>query len=202
MASRSTRGARGGDGIVDFDVQSNLREVLAAVKEFDPKLATAVRKKFRAIGAAAIQAMGEILDEPPPGMVTSSNYAMGLDSRGRLRRLRTGVNTKGANRRRSSGQRQVVKQGLRTRVTTGKTRTSIRVTTNDGTLRKIYNTRSWRHPVFGDTETYVEQAGTRYFSRGAYAQSQATVHALNEAITEALAAVDRASSSVASTSIP
>lgn len=196
MASRSTRGARGGDGTVDFDVQSNLRDVLAAVKEFDPKLATEVRKKFRAIGESAIKDMSAILDEPPPGMVTGFTYAKQFDSRGRLRRMKTGMSTKGANRRRSTGQREVVKQGLKTRVTTGKSRTSIRVMATNGTLRKVYNTRSWRHPVFGDTENYVEQAGTSYFNRGAYAQKQATEHALRQAIEAALEAVDRASKSV------
>lgn len=170
-----------GDPEVGFDIKTNLRSVMAALKEFDPALAREVRKAMRNAGEAAQQAMGEILDNESGGTVTGHTKGIRRDSKGRLRRVRTGNKVSAAKRSSSTGARQEIKSGLTLRVTTGKTRTSARLTTTKGDLRKAYNKRSWRHPVFG-TGAWVEQPGNRYFNRGAYAKKAETIAALNAAI--------------------
>lgn len=140
-----------------FDIQTNLRSVLASLKEFEPKLATQVRRDLRKAGDAAIEAMGQHLDE--------------METTGKSR-----------------GSRDAVKSGLRMRVTTGKAKTSIRVATTDGDLRKPLNRKSWRHPVFG-SEVFVEQKGSSYFTRGAAEQKQAVNAAIDAAVQVAVEAV-------------
>lgn len=190
MAGRSSTGARGGSGEVDFDIKSNLRQVLADLKEFDPKLATEVRKRLRASGEVAIKAMGDILDESSGGTVTGKSYRLGTDRRGRVRRRVAGVKTKEANRARSTGARQEIKRGLKLKVTAGKSRTTVRLATTSGGLRKAMNTQSWRHPVFGDRDAaWVEQPGSQYFNRGAYGQAAAINAAMQDAIKVALDAI-------------
>jgi len=147
-----------------FDVKSNARSVLESLKEFEPKLATEVRRDLRKSGDAAIAAMGDHLFE--------SVGSSGLTSRVR----------------RSKGSREEVRSGLKMRVTTGKARTSIRVTTTKGDLRKAMNLKSWRHPVFGTGE-WVEQQGTSYFNRGAGEQREATNEAIQAAMQKAVEAV-------------
>lgn len=190
MASRSTTGARGGSTEADFDIRSNLRQVLADLKGFDPALAREVRKMLRHAGDDAINAMKAVLDEPPPGVVTGKTYAKSKDARGRKRRQVSGVTTRGANRSRSTGARRKVAAGIKMRVTTGKSRTTVRIVSTTGSLHRMYNARTWRHPVFGNREEWVEQAGTRYFTRGAFGQAQHTYGRLLEAAQVAVAAVD------------
>ena len=149
-----------------FDVKTNARSVLAALKEFEPKLATEVRRDLRKSGDAAIAAMGEHLFE-------DVGHA---DSKGRLRKAG------------SKGSREEVRSGLKMRVTTGQARTSVRVTTTKGALRKAMNLKSWRHPVFGGGE-WAEQRGTSYFNRGGAEQRDATNEAIQAAMSKAVEAV-------------
>lgn len=152
--------AEGGEA---FDVKSNARSVLASLKEFEPKLRTEVGRDLRKAGDAAIGAMTEHLNEDTG------------DSKGRLKRV-------------SKGSRAEVASGLKMRVTLGKSRTSMRVTTTRGDLRKVMNKKSWRHPVFGTGE-WVEQRGTSYFNRGAAEQRDATREAIEAAMQKAVDAV-------------
>ena len=64
------------DGILDVQIESNLRTILADLKEFDPKLATAVRRKLRQSGDDAIAEMRAVLAEPSPGIVTGTRTAI------------------------------------------------------------------------------------------------------------------------------
>jgi|GEM_PF-3385588 len=181
-------GLPGGDTTEAFDIRSNLRQVLADLKEFDPKLATAVRRRMRRAGDSAIAAMGTILDEESGGVVTGKTTRMGTDRRGRAHRVVDTISTREANRSRSTGAREEIKRGLRLKVTAGKSRTSIRLSTTGGELRKAMNTRSWRHPVFG-TDEYVEQPGNQYFNRGARSEMDNLRAELEDAIHEALDAL-------------
>jgi hypothetical protein len=196
MASRSTRGGRGGPGAIDFDIKSNLRQLLTDLKEFDPQLATEVRKQLRHAGDDAIKAMGDILDADAGGVVTGFTRITGRDSRGRMRlHMKDKVITREANRSRSRGTRAEIKAGLKMKVTAGKSRTTVRLATTKGDLRGAMNTRSWRHPTFG-RGAWVEQPGTRYFNRGAYGEpgtsgTRERINAsLQAAITVALAAIE------------
>jgi hypothetical protein len=194
---RSTR-AGGGAGAIDFDIKSNLRGLLTDLKEFDPQLATVVRKQLRAAGDDAIKAMGDILDaEGKGGVVTGFTRITGRDSRGRMRlNQRDKVITREANRSRSRGTREEIKRGLKLKVTAGTSRTTVRLATTKGDLRGAMNRRSWRHPSFGGRGPWVEQPGSRYFNRGAYGEpgSPGTRERINAslqaAITVALAAIE------------
>ena len=101
-----------------------------------------------------------------------------------------GLTIRQATRTRSKGTRKEIKSGLKLKVATGKARTSVKLSTTKGDIRKAMNTRSFRHPVFGDRNTYVEQPGNRYFNRGAYEQREAVYDALQSAIKVAIDAID------------
>ncbi len=171
-----------------FDIRTNLRQVLAQLKEFDPALAREVRRSMRQSGDDMITAMGDLLDEYEGGVVSGKTHRMGLDSKGRSRVRVDKINTREANRSRSRGARDEVKQGLRTRVSTGVKRTSIRVTASQGDLKRALNTRSWRHPIWGGGE-WVEQPGNQYFNRGAFSEAEQLQNNLEDALTIALEAL-------------
>ncbi len=182
-------GGSGETAAAGFDIKSNLRQVLADLKEFDPKLATEVRKRLRASGDAAIAAMGAILDEDAGGVVTGKTHRLGTDRRGRVHLVVDKINSRAANRSRSTGAREEIKRGLKLKVTTGKARTSVRLTTTSGALRKAMNKRSWRHPVFDDPNTWVEQPGNQYFNRAVYSEAKNLRNTMEDAIQLALDAI-------------
>jgi hypothetical protein len=155
-----------GDGEA-FDVRTNARSVLNALKQFDPELRTQVGRELRRSGDAAIGAMTGHLFEP--------TATQGGDARGRMRRV-------------SRGSRQDVARGLKMRVTLGTRGASMRIVTTRGALRKVMNQDSWRHPVFGK-DPWVAQGGTTYFTRGGVEQKQATLDAIQEAMKKAVDAV-------------
>jgi hypothetical protein len=162
---------------------------MAALKAFDPELARQVRARMRKAGDGAIGAMGQILDEDTGGTVAGFARTRGRDSRGRMRNLRGEAIRRDAKRSRSRGSRQQIKKGLRLRVTTGRSRTTVRLTTTSGELRKAMNAKSWRHPVFGRSDTFVEQPGSGYFNRGARAEMDGLRKNLEDAIQIALDAI-------------
>lgn len=163
--------ASANDTALAFDIKTDLRGFLAALKEVDPRIARAVRRKMRQAGDAAIAAMGDILDEYGGGVVS-------------------GVKTRAATRSRSSGAREQIKAGLKFRLAAGKSRTTVRLTSTSGELRKALNRkRSWRHPVFG-TDAWVEQPADAYFTRGGVSQIKQMKADLEDAIREGLDALD------------
>lgn len=179
------------DGGVGFEVQTNLRQVLAQLKEFEPKLATAVRRDLRHSADEAIAGMKQILDDAPTGVVTGKTHAMGTDRLGRKRLRVASLTVSDANRARSVGAREAIKKGLKVQVSTGKRSTTIRLTTGgSAALRKAMNRKSWRHQVFNDPETYVEQPGSQYFNRGIHGQVDAMRKNVQDAITVALDALE------------
>lgn len=186
------RGATGGDGetlLANFDIRTNLRQVMNLLKEYEPKLSTEIRRRMRQSGDSMITAMGDLLDEYDGGVVTGKTYSRQLDRSGKRRRMVDQVNTREANRARSRGSREEIKAGLKTRVSTGVRRTSIRVTASKGELKRSLNTKSWRHPVFDGEAQWVEQPGNQYFNSGAYSEAQNLKEALEDAIHDALEAL-------------
>lgn len=188
MATRRS-GASGEVAAAGFDIKSNLRQVLADLKELDPKLATEVRKRLRASGDAAIAAMGAILDEDAGGVVTGKTHRLGTDRRGRAHLVVDQINSRAAWRSRSTGARKEIKRGLRLKVSTGKARTSVRLAATSGALRRPMNKRSWRHPVFDDPNTWVEQPGSQYFNRAVYSEAKNLRNAVEDAVQVALDAI-------------
>ena len=200
------------DGILDVGVESNLRTILADLKEFDPKLATAVRRKLRQSGDDAIAEMRAVLAEPSPGIVTGTRTAITsrrMDGSIGPRRVRiVEVMTSTSSSGQTRGSRQAIADGLRVRVQTGATRQSIRLTGAGAPFPKSYNMKVWRHPVRFNSNTttasevpWVSQGGRPYFGavlvkRGAQIKSQ-----VYEALDEALAEIAR-NRTVSTTPIP
>ncbi len=191
-------GLPGGTGelAVGFDIKSNLRQVLEDLKKFDPALAKQVRKQMVSSGNAAIAAMAAILDEDAGGVVTSKSHKFGTDRRGRTHLVVDKINSRAATRSRSTGAREEIKRGLKLKVTTGKARTSVRLTTTSGALRKAMNKKSWRHPVFNDPSTWVEQPGDQYFNRAVYSEAKNLRNAVEDAVQLALDAIANNTSSL------
>lgn len=175
MASRSTRGARGTESsYLDIHAKTNVRDLLAEIKEIDPALATALRRRLRQSADDAIDEMKGILSAPAPGVVTKRNHGLGMDRRGRVRRVVTSVDSR-AGAGRSRGSRAYTASRLKVAVRTGARPSSqgVRLTGAGDPFSRSYNLIRWRHPVrFNPATTmksqvpWVEQAGTRYFHRG------------------------------------
>lgn len=117
----------------EFDIEApDFRTLIARVKEFDPKMATVLRRELRQSGDGIIAAQRELLAADGP--VTEQ-----------------------------------ISAGLRTRVTAGKTRQSVSVKSTGPrvagyNLAAVFEKRVIRHPVFGDTNAWVEQPGRPYFN--------------------------------------
>lgn len=186
-----SRASHGEEALPGFDIRSNLRQVLTDLKEIDPALARGIRKKLRASGDRAVAAMKQILEEEGGGVVTGKTHALGVDRLGRARIRVKGLKVRDANRSRSTGARKEVESGLSLRVTAGKSRTSVRLVSAKGALRKPLNKKSWRHPVFASRDAkWVEQPGNQYFNRGAFSEMKQLKNDLEDAIREALDVID------------
>lgn len=205
MASRSTRGARGtvsGPGAgADFRVESNIREVLADLREFDRKLATATRRRLRQAGDDAIEEMRQVLAEPSPGIVTQvhTRVEMAVGKNGAyLRRRVSGFDTAAAKSTTSRGARNAVASALRTRVVAGKTRQTIRISGSGEAFARSYNLARWRHPIrFNPATTsksnvpWVEQAGRPYFGAVVAKHHRDIYRRVDEALADAIDAIAR-----------
>lgn len=191
------------DGILDVQVDSNLRVILQDLRLFDPKLATMVRRKLRQSGDEAIAEMRQILAEPSPGIVTGTQTAITRTradgSRGSRRVRIVSVTTAAAASSRSRGARQEIASGLQVRVNTGKTRQSIRLTGAGAPFPRSYNMRVWRHPIRFNPETttkndvpWVSQGGRPYFGLVIVRRADQMRSRVFEALDEALAEIARA----------
>lgn len=182
------------DPVVGFDIKGDLRGFLADLKQLNPKMATAVRRKMRRSGDVAIASMTAILDEYKGGVTVGKTYHAGTDSIGRKRRhLVLDTVDRAAARSRLDGRaRRDIESGLAFRVTAGKSRTTVRLTSSKGELRKALNRKhSWRHPVFGDPKApWVEQPSDQYFNRGAWGTASQLRKDLLDAIAEGMAFID------------
>lgn len=191
------------EGILDVHVETNLRQVLGDLKEIDPRLATAVRRKLRQSGDEAIAEMRQVLAEPSPGIVVGTRTALtkrrmdGTVAKTRRVRL-VEVTTQASTSGQSRGSRAQIAAGLRTRVSTGKTRQSVRLSGAGGPFPKSYNLRLWRHPVrFNPATTtkdqvpWVTQGGRPYFGAVIVKHATAMRSRLYEAIDEALVEISR-----------
>ena len=166
------RTAGEGDVEIRVDTGIDLKEFFADLKELDPAIARQIRARMRNAGKGLIAAMKRDLDEPPPGLVTSVKKETRVTSR-TSSRYRAGfkvtkrsyvtdVETSGA-RGRSRGSREEIKAKLRSRVMAGARSQGLRISGSGEAFAKAYNKKRFRHPVFGDTSTWIDQAGNPYF---------------------------------------
>ncbi|MBN9375199.1 MAG: hypothetical protein J0I40_07385 [Cellulomonas sp.] len=179
--------------VLGFDIKEDLRGFFADLKQVNPRMATAVRRKMRRSGDVAIAAMTEILDEYKGGVTVGKTYHAGTDAAGRKRHhlVLDTVNREAARSRLDGRARRDIESGLKFRVQANQYRTTVRLTSSKGELRKALNRKhSWRHPVFGDREVWIEQPADNYFSRGAWGTASQLRKDLMDAIAEGLALIE------------
>ena len=179
------------DGVLGIDVRSNLAGALRALREFDPKLLTEVRKQLRVIGNETLTEMRSTVLQPPPEGRTRTPGRPALYSR----RLTAGDTT------RSRGSRQAIAQGLKVTIPTGAgrgTRASIRLSGVGTAFPRAYNREVFRHPIRFDPATtsrndvrWVEQSGRPYFGRVIVDRGDRMRSQMIEALENALAAIAR-----------
>ncbi|WP_309129479.1 hypothetical protein [Microbacterium sp.] len=154
----------------------DLRALFADLKAVAPKLATDVRRDLRGTGSDIIAQQRRILSGPRPGSIhkTGSTLRLVVPRNGRKPYLAI-RNTYETGDPREGGVddlRSKIRAGLKTSVTSGKTRSSIQIKTtgprNDGyNMAKVWQARRFRHPIFGALG-WMDQQGQPYFWEPAY----------------------------------
>lgn len=156
-----------GDVRVEID-KAQLRDLLAEVKEFDPMLARALRKRLRQIAGEIADAMQAEVKRSPP----------------------TGGRSPGSHRT-----RQQIAEGIGVKVATGKRRQGVfvsgsakRMANGRAAMPRAYNKRTFRHPIFG-TRKWISQRGNPYFGTTIKRYEETAEQAVADALTEALTTV-------------
>lgn len=160
------------DGGLSFDLDApDLRGLLAGLKEVDAKLATNLRRELRQSGEDIIGAQRAVLANRPPRVAGSKRKLRLIKpTDGRLpyyafrRTYQEGDPREGG----VSQLREKISAGLRTRVQTGARRQGVQVKTtgprNDGVnMARVWQSKQFRHPVFGDRKRFATQFGQDYF---------------------------------------
>jgi hypothetical protein len=137
-----------GQDPLELDIQiQNLGQLLRDLKAFEPRLATSLRREIRNAAKVAVQdARAEVLKPPPPRSLSVASRSS-----------------------RSAGTRKAIARGIRVQIVTGKRTNGVRIVSTGAGLSadrkpmvKAYNTKSFRHRVFGG-DTWVTQRGRPYF---------------------------------------
>jgi hypothetical protein len=183
--------------------ESNVPELRVLLKEFNdipPTVKTGVRRELRHTGDDIIAAQRAILDGPLPAgvVVTRKQLVLVLNKKTGRRYVRnanvygeTAVQRPGRSRSQKDGGvglREAIKAALATRVVTGSTRQGITITTQNSKAQMStgWNSRRFRHPVFGNRSNFVFQAGEPYFYapvfEGRNALIDKAIAVLNDAI--------------------
>ncbi|MEB0286159.1 hypothetical protein QN355_06300 [Cryobacterium sp. 10S3] len=160
-----------------------------AVKEFSPRLARELRRELRKTGSEVITEQRRVLDGPlPTGIqVTGQTLRPTLNKKtGRVgvRKLNTYGDRAIQRPGRSTGLREGIKSGLVTRVTISKSRTSVQVRTTNAkkTGSNFWQSKKFRHPVFGNRQVMVNQRGMPFFWQPAIDGGQRMAGRINTAI--------------------
>lgn len=156
-AARGGGAPRSAKTVVSVDAQ-DFRKVLLATKEFEPALYKALRARLRTIGRDLI---GDMQGELGSGEL-SGPIAGGL----KASISKGNVNAKGA--------------GLRIRAT------SKLLPDGKKVMLKAYNRPAFRHPVFGDTNVWIQQPGRPYFGSVITARRQQVADDVRLALAEAI----------------
>jgi len=149
---------------------ASLRRLLQEFRDLPPKVRTRVRRDLRGVGDNIIAGQRAILDGPLPRGVAvvgkrislTTNKRTGKLSMRTLNRYGDADVKRGG---RSTGLRERIKASLVTRVVTGKSRQGIDIRTRNkqAPMATGWNSKRFRHPVFGDKKRWVYQSGQPYF---------------------------------------
>lgn len=151
---------------VSVEIQpDDLRRLLADIKAFDKKLATATRKRLRQAAEPAVLDVRH--------MLASGSYARDTG-------LRRGL---------AAGTKVSIRTGIRT---TGVsiTTTGTKLPAQKRAMVKAFNKPSFRHPAFGNREAWVTQEGRPYFGAVLWERRTSMRNAMEQALTDALRTVE------------
>lgn len=153
----------------------SLRKLLTGLKELPPKVRTATRRELRGVGDETISEQRAILSGPLPGGTTKAGWRPQLRQNKRTgkfyilkQNVYKDVDVKRGGR--STGLREGIKRGLKTRIVVGQKRQGIEVVTTGPKVgdpkfnqAKFWTKSRFRHPLFGDRSRFVDQKGQPYF---------------------------------------
>jgi hypothetical protein len=160
-----------GRGGLDVQVDtSQWQQMIRDLKQFDPKLATALRKRLRNSGNWAVDRIRKNLELPSPDGGPDTGDMRALLSAATKVTLSFSAKNAGVKVTTSGAQVPKDRRGI----------------------LKAYNLKEFRHPVFGDKETWIAQRGRPYFVQAFDAELQKlTRQEINAALEEAIAVLDR-----------
>lgn len=180
MAGRPSAAARRGgrDEFVTVDAHE-LRDLIKRIKTVeDSKLKASMRKALKASADLAVEGVREAVLEPPPAAE---------EHRGRLRRKRKTE----PKRARSTGLRRDIARATRASLLSGSDKGGgqVKVVATDSRLQprhkgmaKAYNSRRFRHRVYG-RDAWADQSGqANYFGRGVFAKRRQMLARLQAAM--------------------
>jgi len=191
-------GAKTSAAIADggFTIEAeNLREILGALKEFEPKLARDTRRELRKVGDEIIAEQRSLLGgAPPPRIaVTGAKTRLVVPKDGRapyFRKVNVYEERERGMRDYNRGMRKKIGEGLKTAVSTGQRSSGVTIRTNrraGGEMSQVYQSRKFRHPVFGTAgSTFVYQQGVPYFWGPAYKGAGRAADAVDTILADAI----------------
>lgn len=154
--------------------------VFRMAKEFDKELVKRIRRNIRDAAKPAVDDVKREVQKPPPG---------GGRRSAKVRTVKRGKES-------TTNLRAALAAGTSLKITARARGGTVTITTdarrlpeNRRAMVRAYNKRSFRHPLFGDTEHWYAQQGNPYFGpvilRHEDRLREAVEAALAEAITEA-----------------
>lgn len=143
-----------------------ITRLLTGAKEFDKALVRGIRRNLRTAAKPAVDAVrSEVRSIPTKGI-------------------------------RSNGVRDAVAQGVGLRISAAKSGGSVtisasprRLPANRKAMARLLNTPSWRHPVFGNRDEWVEQTSRPYFGSVIYRYRDELRAAVEDALNDAAKAL-------------
>ena len=157
-----------GNGGIDVKIDtSDWNRVYSTLREFDPVLARGLRRNVRVAATVGSEAVKAALHQATPEGSPSGPV------------------------------REALIAGTRVAVSFSAKAAGARITTSGSKLPsgheamlKLYNSGSWRHPVFGDRANWVEEQGHPYFEKSIEEVISPTMYAqIGGALEEAIAAI-------------
>lgn len=152
---------RQSSGSAEFTVDTkDFRTLFARSSKVESKLRTALRRRIRdAAKGVAEDVKAEAL-KPGEGVGTKAGWTP------RIVRTKNGTRVRmerkydySTGRGRSTGLRQNIAGAVKVGILTGNSRSGVRITTNAPLAGAWQARRGWRHPVFDDRDTWVQQKG-------------------------------------------
>lgn len=161
---------RGAGRDAEFRIEGQeFTRLLTEVKGFDRKLALQLRRNMRTAGRPIVEDVRRTVMQPPPGDVGGS-----------------------------VGTRAAIAKGVALRISAAKKGGGVTIAAssrflpaNRKPMLRAYNKPNWRHPVFGNSEHWVDQQGRPYFDSVILEHREQLRRAVELALTEAAAAIGR-----------